>query len=155
MYPDSRIAFAFVSWIRIWIRIRNYYKIIKNYTCRRSIYFIVFYCNPLVKKYGHWLAATRVAAKIFVFVFSRKFLEIIRFVFRKIFLQFRKIFAKHEIQICAKFSWNSQEISRNTKQEISLPSFFKNSLPKSIEKCIFSENPKWNLRTLRLEYYNT
>ena len=84
----------------------------------------------------------RVAAKIFVFVFSRKFREIISFVFSEIFLQFREIFAKHEIKICAKFSRNSKEISRNTKQEITLTSFFKNSLPKSIKKCNFSENPK-------------
>ena len=84
----------------------------------------------------------RVAAKIFVFVFSRKFREIISFVFSEIFLQFREIFAKHEIKICAKFSRKSKEISRNTKQEITLTSFFKNSLPKSIEKFNFSENPK-------------
>ena len=66
----------------------------------------------------------RVAAKIFVFVFSQEFREIFSYVFRKIFLQFRKIFAKHEIEIFAKFSRNSKEISRNAKQEITLTSFF-------------------------------
>ena len=74
----------------------------------------------------------RVAAKIFVFVFSREFREIFSFVFREIFsfvfreifLQFREIFAKLEIEICAKFSRNSKEISRNAKQEITLTSFF-------------------------------
>ena len=58
----------------------------------------------------------RVAAKIFVFVFSRKFREIISFVFREFFLQFHVTFAKHEIEIFAKFSQNSKEISRNAKQ---------------------------------------
>ena len=38
-----------------------------------------------------------------VFVFLRKFCEIINFVFREIVLLFRKIFAKHEIEIWAKF----------------------------------------------------
>ena len=56
------------------------------------------------------------AAKIFVLVFSRKF--------RKIFRQFREIFVKHEIEICAKFLRNSKEISRKTKQKITLTSFF-------------------------------
>ena len=101
------------------------------------------------------MTAPRVAAKIFVFVFLRKFREIINFVFREIFLQFREIFAKHEIEISAKFLRNSKEISRNAKQESTFTSFFKNSLPKSIEKCNFSENPILNLRTVRSEYYNT
>ena len=39
------------------------------------------------------------AAKIFVFVFSRKFREIISFAIREIFLQFRENFAKPEIEI--------------------------------------------------------
>ena len=82
----------------------------------------------------------RVAAKIFVFVFSRKFFLFISFVFREIFLQFREIFAEHEIEICAKFKRNSKEISRNAK--LLVTSFFRNSLPKSIEKCNFSENSK-------------
>ena len=46
----------------------------------------------------------RVAAKIFVFVFSQNFGE-------------------HEIEFCAKFSRNSKEISRNTKHEIIINSF--------------------------------
>ena len=89
------------------------------------------------------------AAKIFCFVFSGKFREIVNFVFRKIFLQFHKIFAKHKIEICAKFSRNSKEIlqnlkeiSRNAKQKSTFTSFFKNALLKSNEKCNFSENPK-------------
>ena len=41
----------------------------------------------------------RVAAKIFVFVFSRKFREFISFAIREIFLQFRENFAKPEIEI--------------------------------------------------------
>ena len=59
----------------------------------------------------------RVAAKIFVFVMSRKFREIFNFVFREIYLEFRKIsrntkskfggkfriFAKHEIKMWATF----------------------------------------------------
>ena len=48
----------------------------------------------------------RVAAKIFGFVFSRKFREIISFTFPENFLEFRKIFAKHESEICAKFEDN-------------------------------------------------
>ena len=39
------------------------------------------------------------AAKIFVFVFSRKFREFISFAIREIFLQFRENFAKPEIEI--------------------------------------------------------
>ena len=70
------------------------------------------------------MTAPRVAAKIFVFVFLRKFREIINFVFREIFLQFREIFMKHEIEVWAKFSRNSKEISRNTKQEITQLVFF-------------------------------
>ena len=66
----------------------------------------------------------RVATEIFVFMFSRKFCEIISFVFREIFLQFREIFAKYEIEICAKFSRNSKEISQHAKQEITLTGFF-------------------------------
>ena len=71
------------------------------------------------------------------------FREMISFVFHKIFLLFREICTKHEIQIqiCVKFSRNLKEISRNTKQEITLTSFFKNSLPKW-KNIIFLENPK-------------
>ena len=95
--------------------------------------------------------------KIFVFVFSRKFREIISILcVAKFSFSLREIFAKHGIEICAKFSRNSKEISLNAKQESTFTSFLKkNSLPKSFEKCIFSENPKLYLRTVRSEYYNT
>ena len=70
-------------------------------------------------------------------MFSRKFREIISFVFHKISLQFREIFAKHEIKICAKFSRNSKEISRNTKQEITLTSFLKIHCQSPLKNVIF------------------
>ena len=63
---------------------------------------------PILERLWSWLfgrselrAGARVAAKIFVFVFSRKFRQIINFAFCKIFVQFREIFAKHEIEIRA------------------------------------------------------
>ena len=59
----------------------------------------------------HAEGSPRVAAKIFVFMFLQKFRKIFSFVFHEIFLQFRKIFAKYEIKICATFSRNSKEIS--------------------------------------------
>ena len=65
----------------------------------------------------------RVAAKIFVFVFSRKFREIINIVFCIIFLQFREIFAKRE---------TGKHYNK----------LFKNSLPKSIENVIFLKTNK-------------
>ena len=117
---------------------------------QRQPWYNITYCFFSLKTIPY----LRVAAKIFVLVFSRKFREIIHFAFRKIFLQFREIFAKHEIEICAKFVRNSKEISRTTKLEIITNSFFndylqllnvkqilhQNSLPKSIEKCNFPED---------------
>ena len=74
------------------------------------------------------------AAKIFVFVISRNFHEIINFVFREIFLEFREIsqntkskfgrnfrnFANHEIKIWAIFCYilcvkNEFSIKKNSK----------------------------------------
>ena len=87
---------------------------------------------------SYLLVGKRVAAKIFFFVFSRTICKIINFAFCQIFLWFREIFAIHEIEIWAKFSRNSKEISRKTKQEITKDSFIKiHCCQKSKKKCNF------------------
>ena len=85
----------------------------KLYTQIINVFCLCLRIEPFAVTFWAIGIVLRVAAKIFVFVVSRKFREIIIFVFREIFLQSGEIFAKHETEICAKFSRNSMEISRN------------------------------------------
>ena len=100
-------------------------------------------CSQLRIMAVQYLLTARVAAKNFVFVFSRNYSRNYQFrISRNFSLVSRKFRETRNWNLCemfAKFEGNFEE------QESTFTSFFK----------FFSENPKLNLRTVRSEYSNT